>query len=98
MSTGTLAVNDGRALGFGEHEPATGRRADVGILESGFWGNRSARGAVEPSLLEVPEELDALDAPEDLAGYEAPHREVPRKVAAASGVMRRVLELLEPLA
>lgn len=89
MSTGTVAINDERGLSFGfaADEPPTGRRTDVGILESGFWGSRS-REAEGPELLDVCQDLDGP----------APLTKAPRKVAAASGAMRRVLELLEPLA
>jgi two-component system response regulator HydG len=99
MSTGTLAVGDERARSFGEDEPGTGRLADVGVLESGFWGNRSRRRPEEPSAIDAAE-LDASEAPgsdDELAAL-APFAKPPRKVAAISGVMRRVLDMLEPLA
>jgi DNA-binding NtrC family response regulator len=86
MSTGTVAVTYG--LDFRADELPTGRRADGVVVESGFWGSNAAHEQEAPDLLEGGDELDTP----------APLSKAPRKVAAASGAMRRVLELLEPLA
>jgi DNA-binding NtrC family response regulator len=88
MSTGTLAVTDEPGLRFGADELPTGRRSDVGIIESGFWGTRLARSREEARAIDTCEEQSVA----------APLTKQPRKVAAASSAMRRVLELLEPLA
>ena len=87
MTTGTSAVvNEESGVGFTAEELPTGRRAEGVVTESGFWGNRASR-IREESLLRPAAE----------AGVPLPLK-APRKVAAASGAMRRVLDLLEPLA
>ncbi|HEY1536700.1 MAG TPA: sigma-54 dependent transcriptional regulator [Polyangiaceae bacterium] len=87
MTTGTLAISEESGVGFGAEELPTGRRTEGVITESGFWGNRASR-VREQSVLR---RADDDDAP-------SPLPKAPRKVAAASSAMRRVLELLEPLA
>jgi two-component system response regulator HydG len=87
MTTGTSAVvNEESSVGFGAEELPTGRRAEGVVTESGFWGNRASR-AREESFLR-PGAGEAALSP----------LKAPRKVAAESGAMRRVLDLLEPLA
>ena len=80
--TGILATR-AETGDFGAEELPTGPRSD---RESGFWGTRPVRG--ESVLLRRSKEVDAA----------TPLPKAPRKVAASSSVMCRVLELLEPLA
>jgi DNA-binding NtrC family response regulator len=87
MTIGTFAVSDGVGVGFGAGEPANGR-TEVTVKESGFWGTRASHLRKEAVLLR---EAEALDEFEQLP-------KAPRKVVAKSSAMRRVLELLEPLA
>jgi len=82
----TLAISEGGGVGFDTDEPPTGR-SEVGTKESGFWGNRAGR--LRKDSLSLPDET--VDAP-------PPSFPAPRKVVAASSSMRRVFELLEPLA
>jgi DNA-binding NtrC family response regulator len=85
MTTGTSAVVDEESgVGFSAEELPTGRRTEV--TESGFWGTRASKVPDGALLLPVPDAV--LPSP----------LKAPRKVAAASGAMRRVLDLLEPLA
>jgi two-component system response regulator HydG len=87
MTTGTSAVvNEESGVGFDAEELPTGRRTERTVTESGFWGTRADRVCEESSL--QPSADDAVPSP----------IKAPRKVAAASGAMRRVLDLLEPLA
>src|SRR5450631_132828 len=87
MTTGTSAVvNEESSVGFSAEELPTGRRAEGGVTESGFWGTREREVPKEALLRPVPDTL----VPSPLKAA--------RKVAAASGAMRRVLDLLEPLA
>ncbi|HEX3853291.1 MAG TPA: hypothetical protein VHW01_20145, partial [Polyangiaceae bacterium] len=86
MTMGILAVSAESGLGFGAEELPTGPRSERVVAESGFWGNRAARPREESRG--APNESDA---PASLP-------KAPRRVAAASNAMRRVLDLLEPLA
>ena len=87
MTTGTSAVVDEESgVGFDAEELPTGRRAEGVVTESGFWGNRASR--VRDESLSRPDASEAAPSP----------LKAPRKVAAESGAMRRVLDLLEPLA
>jgi DNA-binding NtrC family response regulator len=86
MTTVTLAVSE--ESGFSAEELPTGQKSARVISESGFWGTRRAPARDEATLRGAREEVRA---PSPLA-------KSPRKVAAASSAMRRVLELLEPLA
>lgn len=86
MSIGTLAISGESRVTFGDEEIPTGRRSDGAPLESGFWGSR-ARIREESVLRGSRAEATP-----------APQRKALRKVAANSVAMRRVLELLEPLA
>ncbi len=84
MTISTLAVDAASGVGFGVD-------ADQGpsgtIRESGFWGNGRASRVHEASPYPRPVE--------DLSAPLAPKA---RKVAATSHAMRKVLELLQPLA
>jgi two-component system response regulator HydG len=87
MTTGTLAVVNGETgVGFGADELPTGRRIERVTPESGFWGSRPSKVHEDSPLF--PEADAAVTSPV----------KAPRKLAAASGAMRRVLDLLEPLA
>ena len=88
MTTVTLAVSEESGVGFSAEELPTGRKSAGVVTESGFWGNRRAPAREESTLRRAREEASM---PSLLA-------KSPRKVAAASSAMRRVLELLEPLA
>ncbi len=85
MTTGSSAVaHEESGVGFSAEELPTGRRAEV--KESGFWGSRTSPGR-EESLLHPSVEATP-----------PPSLKAPRRVVDASGAMRRVLDLLEPLA
>src|SRR5450432_3588497 len=87
MTTGTSAVVDeASGVGFDAEEIPTGRRIEGTVTESGFWGKRAS---------DVPEETSLRHGPDEAAAFPP---KANRKVAAASGAMRRVLDLLEPLA
>jgi len=87
MTTSTLAITEGGGQGFAAEEPPTGR-SEIGVKESGFWGTRASRLREESALHCQTQTAEALRL--------VP--KAPRKVVAASSSMRRVLELLEPLA
>jgi DNA-binding NtrC family response regulator len=88
MTTGTLALGGESSVGFDAEELPTGRRSDGVVTESGFWGNRAGRVREDSLLRRISEDVDAP----------ALLTKAPRRVAAASNAMCRVLELLEPLA
>lgn len=89
MTTGTLAITEGGSVGFGADElPSETERTEILIKESGFWGNRATLVRKESARLCQSELADALQL--------VP--KAPRKVVARSSSMRRVLELVEPLA
>jgi len=87
MTTGTLAISEGGNIGFDADEHPTGR-SRVAVTESGFWGTRASR-LRQDSAATI--QADAADDSPQLP-------KAPRKVVASSASMRRVLELLEPLA
>jgi len=86
MTTSTLAITDGGG-DFGAEETPTGR-CEVEIKESGFWGSRASRLRKESARVRQVETAEALQL--------VP--KAPRKIVSFSPSMRRVLELLEPLA
>jgi len=86
MTTSTVAIGDRLSVALGAERANV--RAGATVEESGFWGTRSSHLRKDAALLREAEALEELD--------HLP--EVPRQVVAKSSSMRRVLELLEPLA
>jgi len=88
MTTGTLAITEGGGVGFGVEELPAGR-SEIRIKESGFWGTRaSSRLRSESALLCQTEAVEALKLVPQATS----------KIVSTSSTMRRVLDLIEPLA
>jgi DNA-binding NtrC family response regulator len=94
MMTGMLVAREESDDTFGAEELPTGPRSEVAVTKSGFWGTRPARVR---RTGRTDQESVPPGPPAELGATSARPR-APRKVAATSRAMCRVLELLEPLA